>query len=69
MHRIKLTELVPPQTAGHERHQLPVTPLTGLIAGATRGQCACGRPVLGIRYEADREHAVVSNLPCGHARP
>ncbi|MFD3777336.1 hypothetical protein [Streptomyces sp. NPDC058612] len=71
MHRIKIDGLTPQRTPSATASPLPTaSPLGGLVAAnlaATRnGQCRCGQIVLGVRYEADCDTEVTSNLPCGH---
>ncbi|MCP3758197.1 hypothetical protein [Streptomyces sp. TBY4] len=73
MHRIKVEGLTPARAPGRDEQPFPTTlSLGGIVAdnirAAVLGQCACGQVLLGIRYEADRDSEVTTNLPCGHTR-
>ncbi|MEU6756960.1 hypothetical protein [Streptomyces sp. NPDC046685] len=69
----KLVVNFAPADDGHPRQPLTGTSLGGLAAAnvlaSTFGQCSCGQTNLGIRYEANRDGEVISNVPCGHRRP
>lgn len=71
MHRIKIEGLAP-RPALAEQPFPPTLSFAGIVAGniaaAAHGQCTCGQVILGIRYEADRDSKVTTNLPCGHTR-